>query len=305
MIRIGIDLGGTKTEAIVLDDQGQELFRKRVPTNRTNYESIVETVGALVESVEQKMAQKGTVGLGIPGSLSPRTGLIRNANSEELNGHPFDKDLSARLQRPVRVENDANCLAVSEASDGAGTGFPVVFAVIVGTGCGGGLVVNGKVITGANAIGGEWGHGCQPWMTPDEYPGPACYCGKKGCIETFISGTGFCKDFAKDSGEMLTGAEIVTRADSGDKRAQAAIDRYCDRMARALAGVMNILDPDVIVLGGGMSNVKALYEKVPSLLSRYAFSDGVQTPLFKAKHGDSSGVRGAAWLWTPQEAAKL
>ncbi|HEX5776311.1 MAG TPA: ROK family protein, partial [Caulobacteraceae bacterium] len=235
-----------------------------------------------------------TVGMGVPGSVSPKTGMIRNANSTWLNGKPFKEDLERALGRPIRLENDANCFALSEASDGAGAGAEVVFGAILGTGCGGGVVVRGKTIEGVNGIAGEWGHTPLPWPRPSEYPGNRCWCGRGSCLETWISGTGFVEDYRAATGRKLTGAEIVA---SEDREAQATLDRYIDRLARGLAVICDILDPDVIVLGGGMSNVEALYDRVPGVTARYAFSDVFETRIVKARHGDSSGVRGAAWLW--------
>lgn len=301
MLRIGIDLGGTKTEAIALDKDGGEVIRRRVATPSKSYDEIVKVINDLVHSIEKETGDKGLVGVGMPGSISPRTGLVRNANILVINGKPFDRDLSEALGRSVRVENDANCFAVSEASDGAGSGGHVVFGAILGTGCGGGVVVDGRVVTGYNAVGGEWGHNAMPWMTEEEWPGPDCYCGKKGCIETFVSGTGFCNDYKQHANQSLSGGQITALALKGDPVAKASFDRYVDRLARALASLINVIDPDVIVLGGGMSNVVALYDAVPQLLSKYTFSDGVNTPVRRAKHGDSSGVRGAAWLWTLED----
>lgn len=300
-MRIGIDLGGTKIEAIALADDGRELYRKRSPTPRGDYQATTAAIKALVDNVEAELGGRGTVGVGIPGSISPATGLVKNANSTWLIGEPLDKDLSALLDRQVRVDNDANCFAISEAVDGAARGARCVFGVIVGTGCGGGVVIDMRGLTGPNYVAGEWGHNELPRMTAAERPGPNCYCGLNGCIETFISGTGLANDYAQASGESVSGPDIVARAAAGDPQAGAALARYEDRMARALSSVINVLDPDVIVLGGGMSNVRRIYENVPRIWDRYAFSDTVDTPLVPPVHGDSSGVRGAAWLWPPGE----
>jgi fructokinase len=302
MIRIGIDLGGTKTEAVALDAKGNELLRSRVPTPKDDYQATIDTIVNLIRSVEKEVGDSATVGIGMPGAISPATGLVKNANSTWLIGKPFDKDLAKALGRPLRVQNDANCLAVSEATDGAAAGAHVVFAVIIGTGTGAGIAVDGRAITGANAIAGEFGHNPLPWPRDDERPGPACYCGKHGCIETWVSGPGFARDFEKHTGKRLTGNEIHALIQKGDAEAVAAIERYEDRLARSLAHVINILDPDAIVLGGGMSNVGRLYDNLPTLLQKYCFSDQVVVPIRPAVHGDSSGVRGAANLWSPIEA---
>ncbi|NLI75554.1 MAG: fructokinase [Candidatus Riflebacteria bacterium] len=295
-VRIGIDLGGTKIEGIALDHTGAELARRRVPTPR-EYGASIAAIAALVAGLEAVCGRRGTVGVGIPGIVSPVTGLVKNANSTWLIGKPLDQDLETALERPVRLENDANCFAVSEAADGAAAGAGVVFGVIVGTGCGGGLVVHGRVLTGRNAIGGEWGHNPLPWPDTDEWPGPPCYCGKQGCIETFVSGTGLAADFQRVTGTALPAPEIVRRAAAGDGPATAALERHERRLAKALATVINIVDPDVIVLGGGVSNIDRLYQTLPRLLPEYVFSDSVTTPIVPPRHGDSSGVRGAAWLW--------
>jgi len=268
-----------------------------VATPRHDYAASIDAIGRLVEDLEAALGTRGTVGVGIPGSISPATGVVKNANSVWLNGQPLDRDLEARLQRPVRLANDANCFALSEASDGAGRGARVVFGVIAGTGTGGGIAVDGRVLVGPNAVAGEWGHNPLPWPRAGEWPGPECYCGKTSCIETFLSGPGLEQDHERETGERVAVPELVRRAATGDGAAEATLARYEDRMARALAGVINILDPDVIVLGGGMSNLARLYESVPRLWTRYAFSDRVDTPLRAPIHGDSSGVRGAAWLW--------
>ena len=291
-MRIGIDLGGTKIEAIALADDGRELTRLRVPTPAGDYAATVAAVIGLVTEIEARTKRTGSVGVGIPGTLSPASGLVKNANSTALIGRPLDRDLEAALGgRPLRLANDANCFAVSEAVDGAGRGAEVVFGVILGTGVGGGLVANGRLIAGRNAIAGEWGHNPLPWPTDDERPGPLCYCAKRGCIETYLSGPGLVRDHQDGGGESgLTGADIATLAG-------AAIERYERRLARALAGVINLIDPDVIVLGGGLSNIERLYETVPRLWQDWVFSDHVDTVLRKNRHGDSSGVRGAAWLW--------
>lgn len=293
---IGVDLGGTKIEIAALDDSGRLLLRRRVPTPRDDYAATIEAIARLVEEAEAELGVRATVGVGHPGAISPATGLIKNANSTWLNGRPFDRDLSARLGRPVAFANDANCLALSEATDGAGAGVPVVFAVILGTGVGGGIAVHGRVITGANAIAGEWGHNPLPWPADDERPGPECYCGLCGCIETFLSGPGLAADHLRRTGERVTAPELVARAEAGDHVAEATLRRYEHRLARALASVINVLDPDVIVLGGGMSNVGRLYEHVSQIWDRWIFSDHVATRLARPVHGDSSGVRGAAWL---------
>ncbi|MCZ3383036.1 MULTISPECIES: fructokinase [Kosakonia] len=302
-MRIGIDLGGTKTEIIALGEQGEELFRHRQATPR-DYWQTIELIASLVDLTEKETGQRGTVGMGIPGSISPYTGVVKNANSTWLNGKPFDKDLSQRLNREVRLANDANCLAVSEAVDGAAAGAQTVFAVIIGTGCGSGVALNGHAHIGGNGTAGEWGHNPLPWMDEDELryrTEVPCYCGKQGCIETFISGTGFATDYQRLSGKALKGHEIMRLVDEQDAVAELAIGRYELRLAKSLAHVVNILDPDVIVLGGGMSNVERLYQTVPVLLRNWVFGGECETPIRKALHGDSSGVRGAAWLWPQGE----
>lgn len=296
-MRIGVDLGGTKIEAIALDEEGRELARRRVATPRGDYPGTLDAIAELVTALESGLRQRGTVGVGIPGALSPASGLVKNGNSTWINGRPLDRDLTARLGRPVRLANDANCFALSEATDGAAAGRRVVFGVILGTGCGGGLVVDGKVHTGPNAIAGEWGHNPLPWPEPGEWPGARCSCGRTGCIEAYVAGPGLARDFEEASGERATAPEIVARAAAGDAAAEAALVRYEGRLARALAALVNVLDPDVIVLGGGLSNVQRLYTNVPRLWQRWGFSDRLDTPLVPPVHGDSSGVRGAAWLW--------
>lgn len=335
-MRIGIDLGGTKTEIICLDkNNGKELYRQRIPTARGDYNATIQSLTGLVLQAESTLGKTGTLGIGIPGTVSRETGRVKNANSTWLNGKPLDKDLAASLNRPVRVENDANCFAVSEATDGAGEGKSVVFGVIIGTGCGGGLAIDGKAHTGINGIGGEWGHNPLPYPSVfsttqkqsyavfeeapgvtdtlhgyfaddarlAEYPGPLCYCGRRGCLETWISGTGFKNDYLRVTGEEMSTHDIIAAARDNEEKSAAALTRYIDRLARALAGMINILDPDVIVLGGGMSNVSGLYRDVPDVWGRYIFSDTVKTSLLPARHGDSSGVRGAAWLWNRDESA--
>ena len=296
-LRIGIDLGGTKIEVIALGAAGQELARHRVPTPQGDYAATLAAVVGLVERVERETGRRGTVGVGTPGALSRVSGLIKNANSTCLIGEPLKDDLQALLGREVRVANDANCFALSEAVDGAGQGAPVVFGVILGTGVGAGIVVNGRALDGANGIAGEWGHNPLPLPAGDDLPLPACYCGRAGCIETYLSGPGLAMDHARCSGELARPEGIVAGAAEGDPACEASLARYEQRLARALAGVINILDPDVIVLGGGLSNVERLYETVPSLWRPHVFSDHVATRLVQARHGDSSGVRGAAWLW--------
>jgi fructokinase len=301
-LAIGIDLGGTKIEVVAMDEAGRELVRRRRPTPRGDYGATLDAIAGLVDGAEREILGEGgmgraTVGVSHPGALSPATGLMRNSNSTWLNGRPFDKDLTARLGRPAAFANDANCLALSEATDGAGAGAGVVFAVILGTGVGGGVVVGGRVLSGANAIAGEWGHNPLPWPRDDERPGPPCYCGLAGCVETWLSGPGLAADHARVAGGGgLAAPDIVARAEAGDPAAAASLDRYEDRLARGLATIMNVLDPEVIVLAGGVSNVRRLYANVPRLWERYAFTDTVRTKLRPPVHGDSTGVRGAAWL---------
>lgn len=299
-MRIGIDLGGTKIEGIALDSKGLELRRFRVATPRGDYDGTVAAIRGVVRDLEEATGATGSVGVGIPGTIVASTGLVKNANSTWLNGRPFERDLSIALDREVRCANDANCFAVSEATDGAAAGAGVVFGVIVGTGCGGGVALNGHVHAGRNGIGGEWGHMPLPWATGDELPGPECYCGRRGCLEMWISGTGFERDFAAHSGRELRGKDIVAAAQSDDAEALSAMERLFDRMARGLAVMVDVLDPDVIVVGGGLSNLDSLYPAVSRLLRDYPFGGGVDTPIVRAMHGDSSGVRGAAWLWPPQ-----
>ena len=287
--RIGVDVGGTKIEALALDRAGREVFRRRAATPRGDYAATIRVIHTLV-----KEAGEGTVGVGIPGSISHQTALVKNANSTWLNGRPLKRDLEIALGREIRIENDANCFALSEASDGAGKGAPVVFGVILGTGVGGGVVVHGKVLAGVNGIAGEWGHNPLPAPTPADLPLPPCYCGRSGCIETYLSGPGLSRDYESKTGQRRTPEEIVLLGDQ-------AVERYVERLARALASVINVLDPDVIVLGGGMSNVSRLYTEVPRLWTRHVFSDHVATRLAPPVHGDSSGVRGAAWLWEERE----
>ncbi|ELW9442262.1 fructokinase [Pluralibacter gergoviae] len=299
-MRIGIDLGGTKTEVIALSDRGEALYRHRLPTPRDDYRQTIEVIARLVEAAEKETGQRGSVGIGIPGAISPLSGRVKNANSTWLNGQPFDKDLSRRLDREVRIANDANCLAVSEAVDGAAAGAQTVFAVIIGTGCGAGVALGGRAHIGGNATAGEWGHNPLPWMDEDELryrEEVPCYCGRQGCIETFISGTGFATDYQRLSGQAREGSEIIRLADEQDPLAGLALTRYELRLAKSLAHVINILDPEVIVLGGGMSNVDRLYKTVPPLIKQFVFGGECATPVRKAVHGDSSGVRGAAWLW--------
>ncbi|HEY7513575.1 MAG TPA: ROK family protein [Vicinamibacteria bacterium] len=294
-MRIGVDLGGTKIEAVALDDRGELQARRRVPTPRDDYEGTLAAIASLVADLEKETGARGTVGVGMPGAISPATGLVKNANSTWLIGRRLQEDLERLLERPVRLANDANCFALSEAVDGAAAGARVVFGVIVGTGTGGGVVVDGRVLTGPNAIAGEWGHNPLPWPRDDEWPGPPCYCGKTGCVETFLSGPGLARDYAK--GATVRAEEIVARAARGEVAAEEALLRYEDRMSRALATVVDVLDPDVIVLGGGMSQVARLYEAVPRRWGAYVFSDRVDTRLVPPRHGAASGVRGAAWLW--------
>jgi fructokinase len=294
---IGIDLGGTKIEGIAMSGAGDELLRKRVPTAAGDYQAILNTIKELVNEIESSLNERATVGIGTPGAISPATGLLRNSNSVCMNGKAVDKDLARILNREVRIANDANCFALSEATDGAAAGETVVFGVIVGTGTGAGIVVNGHVLSGPNAIAGEWGHNPLPWPLDNERPGPSCYCGKHGCIETWLSGPGMSRDYLELSGNALDAKQVVELASNGDNAAELCLRNYEHRMARSLAHVINILDPDVIVLGGGMGNIQRLYSSVPELWRQYVFSDRVDTRLLAPKYGDSSGVRGAAWLW--------
>ncbi len=303
-MRIGIDLGGTKIEGVGLDANGVVAARRRVQTPQGDYEGTVAAIVDLVRHLEQETGGEGSVGMGMPGIISPATGLVKNANSVCLNGRPLDRDLEDALGHAVRIENDANCFALSEASDGAAAGRGCVFGVILGTGTGGGVVVGGRILHGRNAVGGEWGHNPMPWPGPGEWPGESCYCGRTGCIETFLSGPGLARDFARATGPSIDSVEIVRRADAGETKAVACLDRYVNRLARALATIINVIDPEAIVLGGGLSSIERLYRDVPKQWSRYVFSDLVTTELLPPKFGASSGVRGAAWLWPLQESAK-
>ena len=300
-MRIGIDVGGTKLEIIAIDRDGAEVLRHRVATPRGDYAGTIAAIRALVEDAEARVGPS-TVGVGMPGAISPATGLVKNANSTWLNGRPFGRDLSTALSRELRLANDANCLALSEAADGAAAGRSPVFAVILGTGVGGGLAVRGQLVVGANAVAGEWGHNPVPWPTPLEWPGPPCYCGKTGCIETMLSGPGLEQDHERHGGGRASALTLAAAASAGDRNAGDTMSRYEDRLARSLSAVVNIVDPEVIVLGGGLSNIDRLYETVPRLWRGFVFSDRVDTILARARHGDSSGVRGAAWLWADDEA---
>ncbi len=302
MIRIGVDYGGTKIEAAALDAEGRVVARVRQP-NPGDYDGGLRTVGLVVDEIERQAGPCPRVGVATPGSVSPRTGMIRNGNSVWLNGRPFGQDLQRTLGRPVRLANDANCLALSEASDGAAAGQGVVFAAILGTGVGAGVVAGGRLIEGRNGVTGEWGHMPLPWPAGvDELPPLDCWCGLKGCIETYVSGTGLARDHERTTGVRLTAEQVVAAGRGGDVEAGATLDRYVGRLARAFAVIVDVLDPDVIVLGGGMSNVEALYERLPAAIAPMIFSDLFETPIVKALHGDSSGVRGAAWLWPLDEA---
>jgi fructokinase len=299
-LRIGVDLGGTKTELVALDRDGVELYRKRAPTPGYDYAAIVDGIRALVLDAEAQLGAHASVGVGTPGALSPATGLLRNSNTTCLNGRALDLDLSRALGREVRIANDANCFALSEAVDGAGKSAAVVFGVIIGTGVGGGVVGNRQLLVGKNAIAGEWGHNPLPWASDAERPGPECYCGKRGCIETFASGPGLARDYQRAGGQKVVNANsIAAQAEQGEPLARAVLDRYIDRLARSLATVLNLLDPDVVVLGGGLSQIDALYRELPARLASYVLCDRIATLIVRAQHGDSSGVRGAAWLWPP------
>ncbi len=295
-LKIGVDLGGSKIEGILLDSDGSIRARQRVATPQGDYQATLAAIHGLVLQLEQRAGEPCSVGVGMPGTYSRATGLVKNSNSVCLNGQPLHADLEQRMQRPLRFANDADCFALSESTDGAGAGVRSVFGVIIGTGAGGGIVVDGKLLAGPNGIVGEWGHNPLPWPMPEELPGAACYCGKRGCIETWLSGPGLARDHLGVSGQHADAATIAAAAASGESAARETLERYVDRMARALASVINIIDPDVIVLGGGMSNVEYLYHAVPQRWGDYVFSDRVDTRLLRARHGDSSGVRGAAWL---------
>lgn len=298
-MRIGVDLGGTKIEAALLDRAGTVRFRRRIAAPQQDYAATVAAVAGLVKQADSASdgGAGASIGIGIPGTISPATGLVKNANSTWLNGRPLDRDIESALGRPVRIANDANCFALSEAVDGAAAGAHAVFGVILGTGVGGGLVIGGRVLTGANAIAGEWGHNPLPWSELAEIPGPACWCGRHGCIETWCSGPALTRAHLKSTGQTLDAAQIADRAADGDAQAVESMARYEERLARALAQVINIFDPDIIVLGGGLSNIARLYENLPRLWEKWVFSDQVATRIVPPLHGDSSGVRGAAWLW--------
>ncbi len=296
-MRIGVDVGGTKLEAAILDQGSRIVSRRRIPTPDGDYEAALAAIVNLVTAIEADFGGTHSVGLGIPGTISPVSGRIKNAYNSPFNGHAFDKDLEDRLGRPIRMMNDANCFALSEARDGAAAGADTVFGAIIGTGCGGGIVIDGKPLTGHNAIAGEWGHNPLPWPESGESPGLDCQCGRRGCIETFISGTGLTRQHAAATGRQMTAEEIVAAAESGDTDSEQSLARYETRLARGLAAVINLIDPDVIVLGGGMSNLARLYRTIPEMWSQWIFSDHVETRLLAPEYGDSSGVRGAAWLW--------
>ena len=298
-MRIGIDLGGTKIEAVAIDRTGREVAKLRIPTPKDDYRATIRAITDLVQQLEEATGEPSSIGVGTPGAISPATGLIKNSNSACLIGQPLQRDLTEALGRPVRLENDANCLALSEATDGAAAGASIVFGVILGTGVGGAIVIDGKLLSGCNAITGEWGHNPLPWPDEQERRAPACYCGRTGCIETFVSGPGLERDYATVTGGKLSASEIAQHAQAGDQAAETILSRYEDRLARSLASIINVLDPDVIVLGGGVSKIDRLYTNVPQIWTPYIFSDVVATRLVKAEHGDSSGVRGGAWLWPP------
>jgi fructokinase len=297
-LRIGIDLGGTKIETIALGSDGAERFRRRVDSPRDSYDRTIDAIAEQVAAAERALGERASIGIGMPGIISPATGLVKNANSTWLIGHPLQADLERALARPLRLANDANCFALSEATDGAAAGADVVFGVILGTGVGGGVVVGGRVLVGPNAIAGEWGHNPLPWPDAREYPGPDCYCGRRGCIETYLSGAGLAETYRASGGAPgATAREISDAASRGDRVAARAVELYATRLAKSLASAINLLDPDVIVLGGGLSNIDALYTRVPERWGAWIFSDRVDTRLVRARHGDASGVRGAAWLW--------
>ncbi len=298
--RMGIDLGGTKIEGAVFGASQELLFRERIKTPRHNYDATLTAIRDLVLRAEAKTGKSVSVGIGMPGAVSPQTGLVKNANSTWLNGRPFDKDMRSCLGRDARFANDANCFALSEAVDGAGKEAKAVFGVILGTGCGGGIVIDKQVHVGANAIAGEWGHTPLPSPTPDELPGPSCYCGRKGCLETWISGPAFEAQFRSRTGLSLSVSEILDKAANGNEEAQSSFNAWLNRLGRGLAAIINILDPDLIVLGGGLSNIDQIYDRIGDHIAPHVFSDGYETPVVKNHHGDSGGVRGAAWLWPLQ-----
>lgn len=300
--RIGVDLGGTKIEGAAIDACGSVRFRHRVATPAQDYRGTIEAIIALIGTIEQEIGTTAPIGIGIPGTVSPATGLIKNANSTWLIGRPLQRDLESALGRPTRLANDANCFALSEATDGAGAMAETVFGVILGTGVGGGIAVRRQILVGANAIAGEWGHNPLPWATPGEVAGPPCWCGRSGCLETFLSGPALAADHQRHHRQSLSTPQIAQSAAAGDPQCSATLGRYMDRLARGLAAVINLVDPDAIVLGGGLSSISALYDQVPRLWTRYIFSDRVATRLLAPVHGASSGVRGAAWLWPPEEA---
>jgi fructokinase len=296
-VRIGIDLGGTKIEIIALNDDGAPVLRRRVPTPAGEYSATIRAIAELVRSAQSQFAVLATVGIATPGALSARTGLLQNSNSIVLNGKPLDRDISAALGQPIRLENDANCFAISEAVDGAAAGCRVVFGVILGTGVGGGIVIDRQILTGLNRIAGEWGHNPLPWAMESERPGHKCYCGKFGCIETFLSGHGLSREYFSHSQKELSAEQIAAAARSDEFDAVQSLATYKRRLGRSLAALINVVDPDIVVLGGGISNIETLYPGLADLISEYAFSDGIDTKVIRAVHGDSSGVRGAAWLW--------
>jgi fructokinase len=302
-LRIGIDLGGTKIELVALDDAGSVIWRERVPTPKDDYEGTIRAMRDLVARAEAQLQDRGSVGVAIPGTISARTGLVKNANSTKLIGHPLDKDLAAAIGRPVRVANDANCFALSEATDGAGRGAHTVFGIIAGTGVGGGIVIGGHVLVGTNGIAGEWGHNPLPRPSLAEVPGPACYCGQAGCIEAWLSGPALARQFLAQTGRTLMATDVAEAAENGDVAAKAVMEAFYDRFARAIASIVNVIDPDVVVIGGGLSKIDGLYRELPERIMTYAFTPEGPTNVLKNAHGDSSGVRGAAWLWDGEEYA--
>lgn len=296
-IRVGIDLGGTKIAGVALDPQGAVVAEWRMPAPQQDYAATIEALTAIIADLERAAGDRGSVGIGMPGSISPSTGLVQNANSTWLNGRSLKSDIEAHLGRPVRLANDANCFALSEATDGAGVGAGIVFGVIVGTGCGGGIVINGRLVDGPRGIGGEWGHNPLPWASADEFPGPQCWCGRPGCMETWVSGPGMAADHARVTGESIAALEIAERAGKGEPAALATLDRHASRLGRGLAHVVNLLDPHVIVLGGGLSQIARLYKILPDMMQRYVLADTALVDIRPPRWGDASGVRGAAWLW--------